>query len=1097
MTARALNAGGRSMNGSRIPRSVVALALAVVGWAWLHSRLSDPPHVDRPPAALVATTPAQPTAPATHVICGRALDAHGAPTAVATVWLTRHERSDFDLAGSTIVAQTQTGGDGRFALAPLVSAFGQSSETPAEFEVWIWKPGLAVARTSFFGTAPAEPLTVSLLDERPLTIQLRQPDGSPCSDATATPTLIWSTGDRKIKLPQPICERLKTHSAGDGRIQVSGWHRGSVTVALETKEFGVQTARFDIRPHDDTPIVVTLRSTRPFEGRVAPPEGAKADLSRLQVVLRQSSLSPAPESKGKAAPEESPASPLVWLDEYVVRPDRDGHFGILHFPAATRGSLRLHIRGLGALGFADDRDSSCESSDLPADKTLKIDLPARKGVWTTWFARDAHTKRPLAGVRVGLLASNEFRCGGRTDANGCLRVCLAAGETYAIECELPDGYLRTLFGPQAYVEIPGGVTHCEPPPIELVRGCPIEGRAVDAAGRPLADVRIRADWQTRETKAGKKPADVRQWVVTDVGGRFRFEQVEAGANVRLTANRAGILFTQPITMVAGDDKPILLQEPTRELVALSGRVSGTDRKPLVGAQVVVEVADSPDALGQFRTTVETDGSIRTPPQFPRQLKYRLTVRSLLTNVASSAWLCPASSGNRFPDLAVDPSKSSLASKLLGQEVVARVNGQLIFASELLERAAVEPLNADGLNLLSAGNNLARGGIAEEEFRVLQETAIKTFLPGFVRTRLLSQGYCTLMDAEQTRKSEEAIDREFDNYVVKLEGDFQVTSRQGVDEKLRHQGTSLASLKAEFRYRLFADEYLRGIAQHVGPVDRPQLLAYYQAHHDRYAIPEKVTWQLLEVSFDHQRFTSSKTTSHTVGADSWMALYKRIGREAGVADDEVRPASLSAVVPGSLFDESHPNAAENKRTAAATQLAEADSVSDSTEPESHRDGFVWSDDMKEFYGRKNGLKVLDDALACLRKGEPFAAVATKFSDGPRAEQGGWQRPTRPESIVDDKTAAMLRQLAEGETSSVIETDHAFRVIRLVTRMPAGWVPFEEVEKTIRQHLDQERAQQALDVLASRATIESAFPLDNSWQRVPSPAGESAASESTAP
>jgi hypothetical protein len=457
-------------------------------------------------------------------------------------------------------------------------------------------------------------------------------------------------------------------------------------------------------------------------------------------------------------------------------------------------------------------------------------------------------------------------------------------------------------------------------------------------------------------------------------------------------------------------------------------------------------------------------------------------------------LCPASSGNRFPDLAVDPSKISSASKLLGAEVVARVNGQPIFASELLERAAVESLNADGLTLLSAGKSLANGGITEEEFRVLQETAIKKFLPGFVRTRLQSQGYRSLLDAEQMRKSEQAIDREFDKYVERLEGDFQVTSSQGVDEKLRHQGTSLASLKAEFRYRLFADECLRGIAQHVGPVDRPQLLAFYQGHHDRYAIPEKVTWQLLEVSFDHQRFTSSKTTSHHAGADSWMALYKRIGREAGVADDEVRPASLSAVVPGSLFDESHPNAAENKRTAAATQLAEADSVSDSTELEAHRDGFVWSDDMKEFYGRKNGLKVLGDALACLRKGESFAAVATKFSDGPRAEQGGWQRPTRPESIVDDKTAAMLHQMAEGETSSVIETDHAFRVIRLVTRLPAGWVPFEEVENTIRQHLDQEWAQQALDVLASRATIESAFPLDNLWQRVPSPAGPSPAPES---
>ncbi len=1084
------------MNGSRIPRSVVALALAVVGWAWLYSRLSDPPHVDRPPAAFVATTPAQPPAPATHTICGRALDAHGAPTAGATVWLTRREKSDLDLAGCTIIAQTQAGADGRFTLAPLASALEQSSEDPAEFEVWVWKPGLAVARTSFFGTAPAEPLTVSLLDERQLTIQLRNPDGSPCSNATATPTLVWTAADHKIRLPQPICERLTADTAGDGRLEISGWHRGRVAVALETKEFGVQTAQFETRPHGEEPIVVMLRSTRPFEGRVMPPEGAKADLSSLQVVLRQSSLSP-PERTRKVAPEESPASPQIWCDEYVVRPDRDGRFRIPHFPRSTRGSLRLHIRGLDALGFADDRDSSCEASDLPAGKTLKIDLPARKGVWTTWIARDAHTKRPLAGVRVGLLASNEFRCSGRTDANGCLRVCLAAGETYAIECKLPDGYLRTLFGPEAYVEIPGGVTHCEPSPIELVRGCPIEGQAVDAAGRPLADIRIRADWRTRETKAGKKPADVRQWVVTDVDGRFRFEQVEAGANVRLTANGAGVLFTEPVTIVAGDEKPILLQEATRELIAISGRVLGSDGKPLIGAEVVVEVSDSPDALGQFRTAVDTDGSIRTPPQFPRQLKYRLTVRSLLNNVASSAWLCPASSGNRFPDLAVDPSKISLASKLLGPEVVARVNGQPIFASELLERAAVESVNAEGLNLLSAGKNLARGDITEENFRLLQETAIKKFLPEFVRSRLLSQGYRTLLDAEQMRKSEQAIDREFDNYVARLEGDFQVKSPQGVDERLRHQGTSLASLKAEFRCRLCADEYLRGIAQHMSPVDRPHLLAYYQAHHDRYAIPEKVTWQLLEVSFDHQRFTSPKTTSHTAGTDSWIALYKRIGREAGVAADEVRPASLSAVVPGSLFDESRPNAAENKRTAAATQLAEVDPVSDSMDPEAHRDGFVWSDDMKEFYGRKNGLKVLDDALACLRKGEPFAAVAKKFSDGPRAEQGGWQRPTRPESIVDDKTAAILHQMAEGETSSVIETDHAFRVIRLVTRLPAGWVPFEDVEKSIRQHLDQERAQQALDVLASRATIESAFPLDNSWQRVPSPGSPSPAPESGAP
>ncbi len=1075
------------MNGSRIPRSVVALALAVVGWAWLYAHINQPSAGKPAAAPTVATTLTQRTTRVTHTICGRALDAHGTPINGAMICLTREVLSDLDIPESQVIAQTRTGADGRFELIGNLDSPDKQSTGNCEHEceVWAWCSGFAVAHTSFIPEEPQPPLTLNFVEQSSLTIRLLRPDRSSCAGAAVTPVLLGIARQNR-RIPKPIQACLQTHTGPGGEAKVVGWHGGRLGLAIETAEFGVQTALIWETKEDHR--IIALRDTKTVNGRVALPKGSKADPSLLKLAVLQ--ISRPEEINPRLEPGESQAgetSDVVWQDEREARPDREGRFTFTKLPNARNGTLHLKAAGLSALNLADDRDSQCLLAELPSGKVLKIDLPARKGVWTTWVARDAYTKQPLADVQVGLAASNEFRCSGRTDANGCLRVCLAAGETYAVDCQLPAGYLRTLFGPEAYVEIPGGVADCEPPPIELVRGCPIAGRAIDTTGRPLVGVRVQADWQTRETKAGKKPSDVRQWAVTDSDGRFRFEQVEAGANVRLTTTRAGVLVAEPAAIVAGDGKTIVVQEANHELVALTGRILGSNRKPLVGASVAIEVADSVDSLGQFGVTTDADGSFRTPPQYPRQLKYRITVCSLLTPIASSAWWCPADGGLRFPDFVVDSSNISPTSRLTGQEVVARVNGQPIHASELLERAAAEPLNAAGLTLLLARKRLASGTIDEPDFRALQETAIKRYLANYVRTRLLSQCYLQHHDQQQLRKVEAAVDREFDNYVVKLERDFDVRSPREVEEKLRQQGTSLASLKAEFRCHLFADEYLRGSVQSASPVDRPRVWAYYQSHRDRYATPEKVTWQLLEINFDRRPFGDSKTTASKARSSdsrSEMAVYRKIGHELGlgVADDEVKPASSTDDFSLKMLKGGRLNAEESKQIAKAEQLAEADLVADSPKSDAQQEGFVWSDEMRELHGRKNGLKVLDDALACLRKGESFAAVTKKFSDGPRAEEGGWQRPTRPESIVDAKTAAILHKLAEGETSSVIETEHAFRIIRLVTRLPASRVPFEDVEDRICQQLNQERSQQALDMLISRATIESAFPLDESWKQV---------------
>jgi hypothetical protein len=68
------------------------------------------------------------------------------------------------------------------------------------------------------------------------------------------------------------------------------------------------------------------------------------------------------------------------------------------------------------------------------------------------------------------------------------------------------------------------------------------------------------------------------------------------------------------------------------------------------------------------------------------------------------------------------------------------------------------------------------------------------------------------------------------------------------------------------------------------------------------------------------------------------------------------------------------------------------------------------------------------------------------------------------------------LAEGATSSVIETDHSLRILRVVSRVPAGYKPFEEVAESIRGQLKEEWQQKAVQQLAAQALIEFAYPPD---------------------
>jgi parvulin-like peptidyl-prolyl isomerase len=314
-------------------------------------------------------------------------------------------------------------------------------------------------------------------------------------------------------------------------------------------------------------------------------------------------------------------------------------------------------------------------------------------------------------------------------------------------------------------------------------------------------------------------------------------------------------------------------------------------------------------------------------------------------------------------------------------VVAMVNGQPIFASEIFERAYPEPLTREGLSLLIASKNIANGRVSEQELRALQEVAIKKYLKEYIRTRVIAQTLTAKLEKEQKDKIEEAIGKMFDEYVEKLKKDLKVSARGEVEQKLRMQGTSLASLKVEFRYRLLADEYLRQKSKKPHVVGRQEVLAYYESHLADYSYPEKVNWQLLEISF------------------------------------------------------------------------------------------------AKHGGQAKSLAILEKVVDALRRGENFAKVAKKHSDGPHAETGGQQSWTKPDSVADAKTAEMLHKLAPGEVSPVIHTPDSYRLIRLSARKPAGRHSLAEMQDSIRRkiedRLQKEATQEVLVEVYQHASIESSF------------------------
>lgn len=102
------------------------------------------------------------------------------------------------------------------------------------------------------------------------------------------------------------------------------------------------------------------------------------------------------------------------------------------------------------------------------------------------------------------------------------------------------------------------------------------------------------------------------------------------------------------------------------------------------------------------------------------------------------------------------------------------------------------------------------------------------------------------------------------------------------------------------------------------------------------------------------------------------------------------------------------------------------------------------------------KKIQSVLARLAQGEDFSMLAQNYSEDPNSSQNGGDLGFVPESALEKANADLrktLMALRPGETTGALHTPEGYRILKLITREPAGQRELSDpkVQQTIRETL----------------------------------------------
>ncbi len=186
---------------------------------------------------------------------------------------------------------------------------------------------------------------------------------------------------------------------------------------------------------------------------------------------------------------------------------------------------------------------------------------------------------------------------------------------------------------------------------------------------------------------------------------------------------------------------------------------------------------------------------------------------------------------------VTPTAPTGIQPIEGGEIIARVDGQIILASDVMWQ--VDQLIAANRDQIP-DNRLgeARRGLMRGQMMPLIDT--KMLYANF-RRQVPAENLPMIMDNLKEPFLESEVPR-----LVKM---LKLKNRLELEELLRNSGTSLSDVQRQFNERMIAGEWLRQMLPKPEEVMHEDLLAYYQEHKQDFEFPAQAKWEEVMIRFD--------------------------------------------------------------------------------------------------------------------------------------------------------------------------------------------------------------------------------------------------------
>lgn len=577
-----------------------------------------------------------------------------------------------------VLAAGQSDRDGRFKLA-LPDATPESGWRRTRLAVWTYRPDVALDVRLVASDWPSAglPLAITLSKAQRVALRVVDPDGKPIGGARISPHYV-----RGQPVPATVGERLRAITNADGRASLMGVSPNDLeAVQIAAKGYGVQWAAPRVDPGADS-AVVTLSPVGRVVGHVAAdnpkviagvriwltthldPSDDLVDGGLAELVSDEQGRFEAPAlAAGTLSlyvePTETPVYMSAQQDGPPVEAGQAVEFNVpLQRAVRVIGVVQDRADGTpvprvlmqlrawqsrGPRAFSDEagRYVSYVLPEFVTPLAARIPPPyfnPNETLNTQPIAADREevTLRPLLLARGQPVRGRVIDEAGRLVAGAELEgFWPMSSEAYSVHGWSDAEGKFVIEGVDPEVDLRLWATHRErasgePMLVHLADNAPVtltigpencvalDGRVVDASGRPIAGAVVRVLAQQRQAAAGQDPVDLgpllfdgREGLLTDAEGRFRTPRsLRPQASYSLAVAAPGRLPSEtetidPLVWKTTTFADVVLHAAPR-LRTVAGRVIDGDGRPVTG----VRVWQSGDGSRRTETVSGTDGGFR-------------------------------------------------------------------------------------------------------------------------------------------------------------------------------------------------------------------------------------------------------------------------------------------------------------------------------------------------------------------------------------------------------------------------------------------------------------------------------------------------------